>query len=308
MGGEPTFVSIDDMDGAEWNTAALGKNKRARAEVLLRRLWQRWAEGGLVHHSQGKWYPGEPLPRWALNCYWREDGRPIWRKPELLADPSQSGSATEASAEKLHRPARPTAGNCLRSCPGRLRRWLVLPVERGRTAGQCGCARQQAQGSRLERDRLRRVFEQGLDKIVGYTLPLGWDPVKESWISNPWKFRRGHMFLLPGDSPMGLRLPLDSLLWEPEAERQSLNPRDPFASGDVIPEEFGEVHARYAAYVEPAPERFGIQEQGAADDHPEDQDFFVRTAICVEPRNGVLHLFLPPLTHLSHWLELISRH
>ncbi|MFE8031670.1 transglutaminase family protein [Thiohalocapsa marina] len=35
MGGEPTFVSIDDMDSAEWNTEALGARKRERTEVLL---------------------------------------------------------------------------------------------------------------------------------------------------------------------------------------------------------------------------------------------------------------------------------
>ena len=64
MGGEPTFVSIDDMDGEQWNTAALGHDKRVRAEDLLDRLRVRYAEGGLVHYGQGKWYPGEPLPRW----------------------------------------------------------------------------------------------------------------------------------------------------------------------------------------------------------------------------------------------------
>ena len=33
-GGEPTFVSIDDMDGAEWNIAAVGPTKRVLAEGL----------------------------------------------------------------------------------------------------------------------------------------------------------------------------------------------------------------------------------------------------------------------------------
>ena len=305
MGGEPTFVSIDDMDGAEWNTAALGENKRARAEVLLRRLWQRWAVGGLVHHSQGKWYPGEPLPRWALNCYWREDGRAIWRKPELLADPSRGGSANDASAQRfITRLARELGIAAAHAQAGYEDGWYYLWKE-GVLPENVDVLDSKLK-SKLERERLRRVFEQGLDKVVGYTLPLGWDPVKERWVSNAWKFRRGHMFLLPGDSPMGLRLPLDSLLWEPEGERQPLTPRDPFAARDAIPEEFGEVHARYLTYVEPAPERFGIHEQAAADEHTEQQGFFVRTAICAEPRDGVLHLFLPPLTHLSHWLALIA--
>ena len=84
MGGEPTFVSIDDMDGAEWNTAALGEHKLERAGELLRRLWKRFAPGGVLHYGQGKWYPGEPLPRWALSCFWRADGKPVWREPGLL--------------------------------------------------------------------------------------------------------------------------------------------------------------------------------------------------------------------------------
>ena len=305
MGGEPTFVSIDDMDGAEWNTAALGAHKRERAEVLLRRLWQRFAPGGVLHHGQGKWYPGEPLPRWALNCYWREDGRAIWRKPELLADPSRGGSANDASAQRfITQLARELGIAAAHAQAGYEDGWYYLWKE-GVLPENVDVLDSKLK-SKLERERLRRVFERGLDKVVGYTLPLGWDPVKERWVSNAWKFRRGHMFLLPGDSPMGLRLPLDSLLWEPEGERQPLTPRDPFAARDAIPEEFGEVHARYLTYVEPAPERFGIHEQAAADEHTEQQGFFVRTAICAEPRNGVLHLFLPPLTHLSHWLSLIA--
>ena len=98
MGGEPTFISIDDPDGEEWNTAALGTAKRKLAADLYHRLRKRYGAQGLVHFGQGKWYPGEQLPRWSLNCFWRADGEPIWRDESLIADESRPGNATEATA------------------------------------------------------------------------------------------------------------------------------------------------------------------------------------------------------------------
>ncbi|MFO0889070.1 MAG: transglutaminase family protein [Isosphaeraceae bacterium] len=101
MGGEPTFVSIDDMDGEEWNTAALGDAKRRIAGGLLKSLRDRFASGGLLIYGQGKLYPGEPLPRWALGCFWRIDGEPIWQDPGLIADEAHDYGHTEADARRF---------------------------------------------------------------------------------------------------------------------------------------------------------------------------------------------------------------
>ena len=103
MGGEPTFVSIDDRDSAEWNTAALGRTKRTLAADLLWRLRRHYAPNGVAHFGQGKWYPGEQLPRWALGCYWRKDGEPAWRDVALFADERVDYGFTAADAETFLR-------------------------------------------------------------------------------------------------------------------------------------------------------------------------------------------------------------
>ncbi len=101
MGGEPTFVSVKDVEAPEWNTAAVGGEKEALVWNLAERLAADFAPGALLHHGQGKWYPGEPLPRWQIGVHWRTDGHPLWRDPALLCDPTTPGSATDADAARF---------------------------------------------------------------------------------------------------------------------------------------------------------------------------------------------------------------
>jgi uncharacterized protein (DUF2126 family) len=313
MGGEPTFVSIDDMDGAEWNTAALGPHKRERAEVLLRRLWQRFATGGVLHYGQGKWYPGEPLPRWALNCLWREDGAPVWQRADLLSDPTAPGAADAEAASAFARRLATRLGIRANNVEAGYEDVLYYLWKEGTLPENVDVLDSRLE-DKLERARLRRLFERGLDQVVGYALPLGWDHDADRWTSSPWTFRRGHMFLLPGDSPMGLRLPLDALVWEKPELRQPLIDADPFAPRGALPGAGrglgpGAVSERYTAWQTGAPDdslrAHGLSEQGVADAEHEGP-WFVRTAMAFEPRDGNLHVFLPPLADAAHWLDLVG--
>ena len=304
MGGEPTFVSIDDMDGAEWNIAALGEKKRELAGELLQRLQQRFAPGAALHYGQGKWYPGEVLPRWALGCFWRVDGVPVWHDPKWIAQEDHHDQYGAEDAQRF------MAVLC---------RYLGIDndiVQAGYEdvyyyLWQEGALPENvdALDNKLdnpqERKRLRALFERGIDKITGYALPLKWDGLraKPGWRSSAWSFRRGHMFLLPGDSPMGYRLPLDSLPWVEKKERSEEPARCTFEPRPELGDIYGEVARRYAEFIEGPAQPQGFHEQEAeADNAPSE---LIHTALCVEPRDGRLYVFLPPVTHLEHYLDLV---
>ena len=214
MGGEPTFVSVDDLESAEWNIAAVGPTKRGLADDLIRKLRTRFAPGGLLHYGQGKWYPGESLPRWAFGLYWRKDGVPIWKNPDLIATIEKPRKASINDAERFAEGAAKRLGSIPNSS-----------CRRSRTP-RIGCRRKPAcrptsipSDSKLsdpeERSRMARVFDQGLNVPKGFVLPIQrWnaEATKSSrWKSERWKLRRGNLFLTPGDSPLGLRLPIASL-------------------------------------------------------------------------------------------------
>ncbi|MEZ5094459.1 DUF2126 domain-containing protein [Nocardioides sp.] len=280
MGGEPTFVSIDDMESAQWNTAADGEHKRRLATDLAHRLREAFGLGAVVQRAQGKWYPGEPLPRWQIALLWRTDGVPLWSSPDLLADPWSDDPDPEAPA---------VAGRLAAALTAR----LGLPPEQLVPAFEDPLATLVAEVRRPAGDPpadepSAAADVAALDEAAGD--PVAWvlpmhpaddEPGAGAWVSPEWRFRRSRLVLLPGDSPAGLRLPLDAVSWT-----------DPRTDPEPSYLHEGEALAGDAptATVLPLAE---------AADAP-------RTALVVEARDGFVHLFLPPLDHLEDFAGLLG--
>ena len=312
VGGEPTFVSTERPDDDEWNTAALGDHKAEVADRLTRRLMKLWSPGGVIHHGQGKWYPGEQLPRWAYACYSRTDGVPLWRDERLLA---------ESGKDYGHGPE--DAGRFLETLAGMLGLeehggmeafedvWYYLWRERRLPTNVDPF--ESRLDDEMERARLARVFGQGLDHVVGWVLPL---EHAGTWRSGSWFLRSERCYLHPGDSPMGFRLPVDSIPWIAETDRAPGFPLDPFAPREALPGPFDadrevRMQAARGSVELRMQDHFGAPGRGTrgTEGPPSSQRSaldIVRSALCVEPRGGQLKIFLPPLERLEHFVDLID--
>ncbi len=296
MGGEPTFVSVDDMESPEWNTDADGPHKRKLAGDLLRRLATAFGTGAVRHYGQGKWYPGEPLPRWALGCYWRKDGRPVWHDPSLMADETRDYHHTAEEARRFVRDLASALGvdpTC--ALPGYEDVFYILWSE-GNLPRNVDPLKADLKDPEARR-RLARQLDGDPGRPVGYVLPLGWDFSRDSWRSHPWEFRREAMFLVPGDSAMGYRLPLDALPWVDPKRRPPMPERSQFDLYPALGDASGPPKGGGR------PERPVVREPLDGDS---DDERVLHTALCVEPRDGRLYVFLPPLSYLEHFLALVA--
>lgn len=335
QGGEPTFVSVDDRDGAEWNTEAMGPTKRLLSAELLEKLRVKYGQGGLLHYGQGKWYPGEQLPRWSLNLYWRKDREPVWTHPELFGDEHKDYGVTDLQARQfLKGVAKRLALDAKHVFPAYEDVWYYLWRERKLPANVDPFEAKLADP--LERERLRKVFSQGLDKAVGHVLPVArrYNGAAR-WQTGAWFLRSERCYLIPGDSAMGYRLPLDSQPWAAAADYPWVHqpdPTQPFAplpaysryryfdplAGDGGPGAGSDESARLAgSFAERSRAALrGEGGPGAAPPAPagelrapqplESAGWITRTAICAEPRGGRLYVFMPPAAALEDYLELVA--
>ncbi|CAN5169376.1 transglutaminase family protein [soil metagenome] len=294
LGGEPTFCSIDDFESAEWNTDATGPTKRRLADDLIRRLRDRFAPGGLLHHGQGKWYPGEPLPRWAFALYWRNDGQPIWRDADAIGrEPVPGSGGKPTGAPQASRFALLFA-EALGLDPSCVMTALEDPLH---WVGKEGALPTNFDDESLPVDdpaaraRLLNAFDGGLTRPRGYVLPIRrWRTGHASgWMTEAWSLRRGRMFLVPGDSPVGFRLPLGDLPKLSREDYPSIVERDPFEPREPLP--------AYEALCKPATESAATSPATSP---------YVRTAIIFEPRGGVLYVFMPPVETAEDYLELVA--
>ena len=356
MGGEPTFVSIDSPDSPEWNTEALGKEKAEKAEKLFHRMVDRFATDPLLHYGQGKWYPGEELPRWAKTCYWRKDGLPMWEKTELLAKADENCGSSYRDALNLGRGVAARLGIATQFAQDCYEDVLYHLWQEQRLPANTNLCNSNLKGD-LDRARLARVIEQGLASPVGIVLPLQKNSAGDHWKSGPWLTKSQRIFLIPGDSPIGFRLPIKSLVpGEDIEEWRKLETVDPMIEKGAIPSpeeiRFRQQH-RMAKQVDasqsdssngtktvssdggdyrgtPKPSavsgfqtsamlpqygnqnsnRFkeninqGISAAPAAANGSYEPA--VPFALCVEPRNGTLHVFMPPTESFDDYADVLT--
>ena len=344
-GGEPTFVSIDNVDDEQWNTGAVGQHKRERSAVLLKALRDDMAPGSLLHYGQGKWYPGEPLPRYAFTCLWRRDGQPVWQNDKYLADETKDLGHDNDDAHRLIDRLAETLGLSGRTHFAVHEDALYFMQQEQQLPIDVKSAEEKLDDAN-ERSMIRRTLTRGLSKPVGYVMPLqrAWwqsrataspqvarsttaKPDTGQWRTGAWPVRGERVYLIPGDSPIGLRLPLDSLpMAGREADAISSIPIDPFSHRMELPprspievqsDALSQTLQSSLRQTNPSGDQTAADNRssggpGAYDRaDPRDSDAVksqqvIRTALCVEARHGRVHVFMPPTQRLEDYLDLIT--
>ena len=263
MGAEPTFVAVDDAESPQWNIEALGPEKRMLGMSLIQGLRARMAPGALLHYGQGKWYPGEPLPRWALSCYWRADGVAVWEDLSLIAQVDRDYGFGTAEAQRFAEA---------------LARRLGVSTEN-----------------------VLAAFDPDAEEPAGYVIPLRRRQPGGvlRWSSQLWFPRSERLMLSYGDSPIGFRIPTESMPWVAPDELVYEFDEAPYTDKARLAATPARRMELFAAEPEPDPLPAIARDAATA---PE----LIRPSLCVQAREGRLHVFLPYVPVLADSLDLIA--
>ena len=323
MGGEPTFVSIDDMESEQWNTTADGAEKRALSHNLIFRLREKFGPQGMIHYGLGKWYPGEPLPRWQYGLFWRKDLYPIWKNIELIANERIEKKYTWEDAERFIKELTKHIAVSEENISTGYEDTFYFLWSEGKLPVNVDPLKSDLKDP-IERKTLAQLLDGGLDHPAGYTLPLKWNYENSNWQSCKWLLKRDHLFLVPGNSPMGLRLPLDSLPAVAKEDEPQKVERSLFEELPEL-EHFDEtIVGRYGlVYEHPEPKpKIKYSEIKEPEKYKKDPNKkpgpvekkikplyvvpVIKTTLCVEVREGIIYIFLPPVDYLEHYLDLMA--
>ena len=299
VGVSLSLVSGQDGFAPEWSTQAVGPSKRSLAESLSISLWKRLGPGGVPQLGQGEWFGGESLPRWRLGCFFRADGEPVWRNPKRLGFGNAPGTGLSDHAEQAEQAeqAQRLAASIARGLgidPARVVAAHEDPLHqlwRTRAAPPAHLAKPEDLRDPMRRRALAERLSSASHTPTGYVLPLSWDHARACWVSGAWRFRRSGLHLAPGSASMGYRLPLDGLIDDEAGAFEAQIERSPLEARGRLPDFHAGVRARREGRM---------TAQSTRDDHPP------RTALCVEARAGGLFVFLPPVSHLEHYLDLVA--
>lgn len=322
MGGEPTFVSKDDMESDQWNTGADGPEKRMLSHELILRLRGKFGTGGMIHYGLGKWYPGEPLPRWQYGLFWRKDGYPIWKNIALNAHEKLAHQFTYKDAEKFVNELAKHLAVSETNISSAYEDVFYFLMTEGNLPVNMDPLKTNLKDP-LERRTLSKLLDQGLGNPVGYILPLRWDYNNDSWKSAKWVLKREDLFLVPGNSPMGLRLPLASLPKIPKGMEPQKVERSLFDELPQLEHFHTTITNRYGTVTEHADitinefasdgkehEKLEINKTKKRVEEKDIEPLYtvetIKTALCVEVRDGFIYLFLPPMDYLDHYLDMVA--
>lgn len=299
IGGEPTFISDSSRQDPQWNTLAIGKEKLELGETLLTRLRKKFSPGSLVQVTQGKWYPGEPLPRWSMNVFWRKDGENLWKNEGLFSSSSEKEKqdldkdliSSESFGEEVcktlgispkHMVSLYEDGFYYLWKEGQLPEWKD---PKGQDPNS-----EDFSFETLERKKVLSLMDRDFKLKKAIAIPLQFNYVKSEWESSEWKYKRERLYLIPGDSPAGFRLPFSSISenFRPNAVLTDLSKNKKLRSRKDLDSILTKRSSKEPKFF------------------PLGKELPIRTTLVIEPRLGSIHVFLPPVEGLEPWLDLIS--